>query len=322
MIGWDLFSGIGGVKCGMKLAGITPTLGIECDPTDRTLSQAFIRIHRQNGWHGTQLMTVQEYAMWDCPDMPIGADIAHISPVCADFSAAKNGIPNNGNMSMAIASMTAIEAGMPLNFSLEQVPLYRLSPEFAFICDRARAIGYTIDSTVLNIGAQCGQSRRRLFMTASLNDRWRSPKQPTERSWFKLIEDFIPAFAPITPTPRQQASAALWYEKNPSQLSSPLYVERVTSGKDPKSRGQHELIPTLMKSKFRDGSQNGRSKVSCLYLPRDRAWLNFNLEAYARLAGFPDTFRYPTDPNTVGSGFGYSVPPVFYAHALATLPKQ
>lgn len=321
-IGWTLFSGIGGADTGMRLAGIDPVLGVECDPYDRKLSEAFINIHKMNGCDGVRLMTVQEFAMWGCPGLPYNADIAHISPVCADYSAAKNGIPSHGNMNMAIASMDAVAAGMPLNFTLEQVPLYRHSPEFAYIKERAIALGYTFNQTVLNIGAQNGQSRRRLVVTASLGDNWRSPFQKADASWYKTIEDLIPAFAPIVPTDRQRISAAAWYEKNWSQTKSPLYVERVTSGKNPKSRGLLELIPTLTKSKFRDGSQNGRSKVTCLYLPETDEWLNLSLEAYARLAGFPDTFRYPNNPNTVGSGFGYCVPPNWYADLLATMPEN
>lgn len=319
---WDLFTGIGGAATGAKLAGLFPALGVECDPGDRKLSQAFIDIHRMNGHHGTKMMTVQDFVMWGCPDMPLNAHLAHISPVCADFSSASNGGVNHANMSMAVSCVMAIEVGMPLNFTLEQVPLYRNSPEFDYIKTRAIELGYTFNQAVLNIGAKSGQSRRRLVVTASRIGNWKSPIQQSEGSWYDIIEDLIPAFDPIAPTPRQQASAKLWYEKNWSQTKSPLYVERVTSGKDPKSRGRLELIPTLTKSKFRDGSQNGRSKVTCLYLPDRDEWLNLTLEAYAALAGFPDTFRYPNNYNTVGSGFGYSVPPGWYADLARTAPQE
>lgn len=322
MIGWDLFSGIGGNKCGMKLAGIESVLGVECDPKDRLLSEAFIEIHKLNGWNRTYLMTVQEYAMWGFPGMPIGANLAHISPVCADYSIAQFGIPSHGNMSMAIASMDAIAHGKPENFTLEQVPQYAKSPEFAYIKERAIDLGYIwFNSTVINIGAPSGQSRKRLIVTASRVANWRSPGHPAEVGWYKVIKDLIPTFADITPTERQEASAALWYSKNPGCERSPLYVERVTSGKVPKSRGFFETIPTLLKSKFRDQEFNGRSQVSCLYLPEDKVWLNLDLEAYSRLAGFPPTFLYPNNPKTTGSGFGYSVPPLWYASLLKTMPK-
>jgi site-specific DNA-cytosine methylase len=319
---WDLFTGIGGAATGAKLAGLIPALGVECDPKDRKLSEAFINIHQMNGHRGTKLMTVQDFVMWGCPDMPLNAHLAHISPVCADFSAASNGGVNHANMSMAIACVMAIEAGMPLNFTLEQVPMYRFSPEFEYIKARAIELGYTFNQTVLNIGAQSGQSRKRLVVTASRIGNWESPLQQPIANWYSLIEDLIPAFDPIKPTDRQRASAALWYSKHPDDRDSPLYVERVTSGTDPKSRGTNEVIPTLTKSKFRDGSQNGRSKVTCLYLPEGDRWLNLTLEAYAALAGFPDSFKYPNDYNTVGSGFGYSVPPGWYATLAATAPQN
>lgn len=325
MIGWDLFSGIGGIKCGMELAGIDPVLGVECDPTDRSLSEAFIEIHKMNGWDRTFLMTVQDYAMWGFPGLPIGAKIAHISPVCADFSIAQFGDPSHANMSMAVAAMDAIAHGKPENFTLEQVPNYAKSPEFAYIKDRAIDLGYVwFNSTVKDIGALFGQSRKRLIVTASRVGNWRSPGHTADLSWYKVIEDLIPTFEPIVPTERQLTAAAAWYYKNrsksPDSNPSPLYVERVTSGKVPKARGWFEPIPALLKSKFRDSAFNGRSNVSCLYLPKGDRWLNLNLQAYSRLAGFPPTFKYPNCPKTTGSGFGYSVPPLWYASLLKTMP--
>jgi len=320
MIGWDLFSGIGGIKCGMALAGIKQVLGVELDPRDRKLSEAFIEIHLMNGWKGTRLETVQEFADCGCPVLPRNADIALISPVCADYSVATNGTHRrNEKQAMIRASMDAIEIGMPRCFTLEQVPMYRKSPEFAYMRDQAVAIGYTVNSTVLNIGAAFGQFRQRLIVTAALNANWESPIQPEIHSWYDAIKEFIPALDPIAPTPRQQQAVIDWQARNPDKLEMPLYVERVTCDKKPRARGQMELIPTLMKSKFRDGSNNGRSKVSCLYLPSTGDWLNLNLEAYARLSGFPDTFRYLNTP-IVGAGFGYSVPPLFYASLLRTMP--
>lgn len=319
---WDLFTGIGGAATGAKKAGFFPALGVECDPGDRKLSEAFINIHQMNGHHGTKFMTVQDFAMWGCPGMPLNAPLAHLSPVCADYSSASNGGVNHANMSMAVSCIMAVEAGMPLNLTIEQVPLYRHSLEYDYIKTNLIRLGYTVNQCVLNIGAQSGQSRKRFVVTASRIGEWRSPVQKASACWYDSIEDLIPAFEPIVPTPRQRESARLWYSKNPTQLTSPLYVERVTSGTDPKSRGRLELIPTLTKSKFRDGSQNGRSKVTCLYLPEDDQWLNLTLEAYSRLAGFPDSFRYPNDYNTVGSGFGYSVPPNWYADLAATAPQE
>jgi site-specific DNA-cytosine methylase len=324
MIGWDLLTGIGGVACGMDKAGVEHVMGVECDPSDRMLSEAFIEIHKMNGWGRTYLMTVQDYAMWGFPGMPIGAKIAHFSPVCADYSIAQFGTPSHANMAIAVACMDAIAHGKPENFTMEQVPNYAKSPEFAYIKERAIALGYTFNHKSICIGAQFGQSRKRLIVTASLSGNWRSPIQPAVVSWYKVIEDLIPTFAPIAPTERQLNAAAAWYYKNRSTYSPknppPLYVERVTSGKFPKARGSLESIPTLMKSKFRDTAFNGRSNVSCLYLPEGDRWLNLNLEAYSRLSGFPPTFVYPNSPKITGSGFGYCVPPLWYASLLKSMP--
>lgn len=327
-VGWTLFSGIGGVDCGMELAGIRPVLGVELDPFDRRLSESFQKIHELNGWMGLRMQTVEGFADWECPGLGPSsklahkAKIGHFSPVCADYSPASLGsLPAHKNMDMAIACMTAVKIGDPQNFTMEQVPDYEKSAEFAFIKQKALNLGYTFNHKVLNVAANFGQSRKRLIVTASRVGDWRSPMQAPQRSWYDTIADLIPGFPEITPTPRQIESARNWYAKNPQLMHSPLYVERVTSGKNPKSRGKDELIPTLMKSKFRDGSRNGRSKVSCVYLPGDRVWLNITLEAYARLSGFPDTFRYPCDYNVVGSGFGYAVPPLFYAELLKTMPN-
>lgn len=222
MIGWDLLTGIGGVACGMELAGVNHVMGVECDPGDRMLSEAFVEIHKMNGWDRTYLMTVQEYAMWGFPGMPIGAKIAHFSPVCADYSIAQFGTPSHANMAIAVACMDAIAHGKPENFTMEQVPQYAKSPEFAYIKERAIALGYTFNYKTLCIGAQFGQSRKRLIVTASLGDNWRSPIQPAEISWYKVIEDLIPTLAPITPTERQLTAAAVWYYK--TATNTPLIV--------------------------------------------------------------------------------------------------
>lgn len=320
MQGWDLFSGIGGIKCGMELAGIAPVLGVELDPGDRTLSEAFLEIHYLNGWKGTRLQTVQSFIEWGCPGLPIEADLAHISPVCSDYSAAKAGIRKNlDNMGMAIASMDAIAIGRPQNWTLEQVPNYQHGIEFAYIKERAIELGYIIKYQIVNVGIAFGQSRRRLIMTASKHRTWDIPPAMGARSWHDTIAHLIPAMEAIEPTPRQLDAMNLWYDRNPLLWGSPLYVERVTSGTVPKARGMAEAIPTLTKSKFRDGSKHGRSKVSCIL---DRGeWKNCDIKAYAALCGFPPTFKYPDCPNVVGSGFGYAVPPLYYAHLLRSRPQ-
>lgn len=305
----------------MELAGIKPVLGVEYDPSDRSLSESFRDIHLLNGWNGTRTQTVQDFVEWGCPNLPHDADIAHISPVCADYSAAKSGGATIDNMGIAIASMEVIAQGMPRNFTLEQVPGYKDSTEFAYICQRAIALGYNIDYKVLNIGQMFGQSRKRLIMCASLGRSWKVPAVGGAIGWIQAVKDLIPVLNELAPTERQVAAAQDWLEKDPFKRKDALYVERVTSGKNPKARGSHELIPTLCKSKFRDGNQNGRSQVSSIYLPKERTWLNCDLRVYARLCGFPDTFRYPNNPNIVGSGFGYAVPPLWYAGLLRSLPR-
>lgn len=319
-IGWDLFSGIGGIKCGMELAGIDPVLGVECDPGDRTLSEAFKDIHLLNGWTGTRSQTVQDFVNWGCPGLPDRAEIAHISPVCADYSAAKSGGQTIDNMGIAIACMQAIAQGQPKNFTLEQVPGYKDSPEFKYICDRAIELGYKLNHKVLNIGQGFGQSRKRLIMTASELRLWKIPVLDGAIGWHMGIADLIPDLKELAPTDRQTTAAQEWVDKDPWHRQVPLYVERLTSGKNPKARGSHELIPTLCKSKFRDGNQNGRSRVSSIYLPKDKVWLNCDLRVYARLCGFPATFLYPDNCNVVGSGFGYAVPPTWYAQLVRSRP--
>jgi site-specific DNA-cytosine methylase len=315
MIGWDLFSGIGGIKCGMELAGIDPVLGVECDPGDRTLSESFREIHLMNGWTGTRTQTVQDFVEWGCPGLPDRAEIAHISPVCADYSVAKGGGSTIDNMGIAIASMDVLAKGMPRNFTLEQVSGYKDSPEFAYIKARAIALGYQLDWKVQNIGQSFGQSRKRLIMCASLGRSWKVPPALPEACWWLGIQDLISGLKELAPTDRQLTAALGWHVKDPFRRMCPLYVERVTSGKNPKARGSHESIPTLCKSKFRDGSRNGRSQVSSIYLSKKELWLNCDLRVYARLCGFPDG-----DCNVVGSGFGYAVPPLWYASLLRSRP--
>lgn len=324
--GWDFFSGIGGVKCGMQMAGIKPALGVEFDPEDPLFSRECRTIQSMNGW-SLRLESVQRFVEDGCQGLPRNAAIAHISLVCRTFSKASENRKKDSqrhkkdvDMELAIASMKGIEISKPQNVSLEQVPEFLGTDEWAYVAGRLQALSYKINYKVVNIGALCGQERKRLVITGSRTELWDIPEY-SPISWWKILSPLISGFLDCSPTPKQSKALQKYLnECHPNDRGSPLLIERISAGKYPKVRHMHQQCPTITKSMFRDEKGAGRSMTHSVWI--GGTWLNINLKGIAALCGFPDWFKYPTNsPATSGAGFGYAVPPSYYAKLLSYMPS-
>ena len=318
--GWDFFSGIGGVKCGMKMAGIKPAIGIEFNPEDPLFSRECRAVQATNGW-SVRLDTVQRFVEDGCPGLPHNAAIAHISLVCRTYSKASENRGKDSqkhkkeaDMELAIALIKGIAIAKPQNVSLEQVGEFLGTEEWVFVAEKLQEMGYKINYKVVNVGALSGQERNRLIVVGSKNNIWEIPEfSPV--SWWKILEPLIAEFAPIAPTPKQsQALKKYLGECHPSDRGNPLLIERISAGKMPKVRHWHQQCPTLTKSMFRDQKGAGRSQTHSIWI--NGTWLSVGLKGIAALCGFPDWFRYPSSPAIAGAGFGYAVPPIYYAKLL------
>jgi len=123
-----LFAGGGGVECGMIDAGIEPVLAVEYDPRKPELSKAIAAFHEANFPRCKVLRrTVSECAALDFDGFPREPDILWASPVCANFSAAKNGEEQVGDVISAKAIVAALASMRPKHFFLENVTAYQKS---------------------------------------------------------------------------------------------------------------------------------------------------------------------------------------------------
>jgi DNA (cytosine-5)-methyltransferase 1 len=123
-----LFAGGGGVESGMLKVGIEPIVAVEFDPTKPKLSKAIADAH-QNNFPYCRIIrqTVQEVANQGFPGFPLAPDILWASPVCANFSVAKNGSEQVGDVVLAKAVVAALTSMRPKHFFLENVTGYQKS---------------------------------------------------------------------------------------------------------------------------------------------------------------------------------------------------
>ncbi|MFP4410982.1 DNA cytosine methyltransferase [Coleofasciculus sp.] len=123
-----LFSGGGGVEAGMLAAGIEPVLAVEYDPGKPELSKAIAVSHEANFKRCKVIRrTVSECAADNFPGFPQEPDILWASPVCSNFSVAKNGEERVSDVISAKAIVGAIAGMRPKHFFLENVTSYRKS---------------------------------------------------------------------------------------------------------------------------------------------------------------------------------------------------
>lgn len=329
-IGWTTFTGIGGVDEGMAIAGINSVLGVEFDPDDPDLSVEFAKVHEQNSRKLT-LQTIQGFVVAGCPGLPHRALVGHGSLVCAYYSVAASAEDKEkrakNNMEMAIAFTEVLKAGEPENFSLEQVPDFAHSEEFRSIVDVAKQMSYNLDIKVVNVGKMSGQNRDRLIITGAKKGLWYIPRdeETPYKSWYQVLQPLLPSLLEVNPSPGQLIALKKELANcHPSDRMVPKLVERVTAGKYPKIRYMAQQCPCLLKSQFREKKKKNSNLIASRNLTHSiwlaGTWLNVDLRAIAALSGFPSSFKYPNIPAISGAGFGYCVPPIWYAHLCKFLP--
>ncbi|MEQ8961837.1 MAG: DNA cytosine methyltransferase, partial [Coleofasciculus sp. C2-GNP5-27] len=147
-----LFSGGGGVECGMVAAGIEPILAVEYDPDKPDVSGAIAASHEVNFPRCKVIRrTVSECAADNFPGFPIEPDILWASPVCANFSVAKNGKEQPSDIEAASAVIQAVRKLKPKHFFLENVPAYQNSESWKQIELVLPTLGYRVASSIVDM---------------------------------------------------------------------------------------------------------------------------------------------------------------------------
>jgi DNA (cytosine-5)-methyltransferase 1 len=313
-----LFSGGGGVEAGMINAGIEPILAVEYDPDKPELSEALAASHEANFPRCKVIRrTVSECAADNFPGFPLEPDILWASPVCANFSVAKNGKEQPSDIEAASAVVAAIKKLKPKHFFLENVPAYQKSESWKQIELILPTLGYRVTSSIVDMSDYgVPQTRVRFIAIATLEGKpLPLPFKQPATGWYDAIADLIPKLPESQLLKGQQKSVDEFLKSNPPTL---MLINR--SG----GRGRYRAVPstrpanTIMRSHFTDGKNANRTKFADIWLP-DGTVKSVSIECIRRLQSFPDWYQLPEQIGVAGSILGYSVPPKFVELLLAPL---
>lgn len=306
-----LFSGGGGVECGLVEAGVTPVVAIEFDPTKPQLSKAIADCHEFN-FPDCKVVrqTVQEVAAAGFLGFPQELDILWASPVCSNFSQAKlGGLEQPEDIEAAKAVCQAIKQLQPQYFLLENVPKYADSDSWLAIENCLYQQGYSVQLSVEDLSDYgVPQARKRLIVRASrVGEPMQLPPVQAKVSWYEAIADLIPGLPDSALVSGQQKSLEKWLSSNES---TPLLIDRVGGRGEYKVKPSHLPCNTIIRSFFTDGKGSNRSRFADIWLPGSST-KQVTIECVRRLQSFPDWYQLPESIAVAGSILGYSVPPKF-----------
>lgn len=299
-----LFSGIGGVACGFKMAGIDVIGSVELDPLNRQYSEDCQKMHAIN-FPGSNFYLNQ---VGEVADKLPACDLLQASTVCSNFSIAAN--MNNGrgetlqDTQMARDTVTAIKTCNPTHFLLEQVAGYQNTRSLKIIVDHLKASGYNITADVVEL-ADYGipQYRRRFFLMASKSHRWRFPAKRKRMGWLEAIAGVKLTRSHLT---NGQKEALQELDKSQFDFEKGILVQR--GGIKSKARRHDQPAWTITRSMFTDGRNPRTNRKEVMNFVRvDGCW-KLPIRCLGRLGGFPDWFEFG---EYGGQGIGYSVPPRF-----------
>lgn len=315
-----LFAGGGGVEAGLVQAGIRPVVSVECDPSNSELSRAIASNNHLNFKpYGGRVIreTVQELAENFFPDFPLCPDYLHASPVCSNFSRASDGSEQKQDIDAAIAVALALSELQPGCFTLENVPAYLDSESWYLIEQTLKGEEYQVTSAVLD-AADYGvpQSRRRFIVKASRDHLPGLPPKQKRVGWYEAIADLIPSFLPSELLPAQAKALDEKLSLQPGVEA--LLIERSGFRDSPQLREPTEPCWTIKKSIFHDHKGANRNRFIDVWLSTGEVKA-LNVEAIARLQGFPQWYYLPEKVSVAGSILGYSVPPPLIT-ALVSYP--
>ena len=121
-------------------------------------------------------------------------DIFHASPVCKNFSKAKNiNTVEKSDMDSAESVARVIREAKPPVVTIENVPGYKDTVPFKAIIKALEDAGYTYDVGVYNAADFGGsQNRNRLFVRAVRDGKLPAvPSKKKQGDWYKAVEDLI-----------------------------------------------------------------------------------------------------------------------------------
>jgi DNA (cytosine-5)-methyltransferase 1 len=304
-----LFAGGGGVECGLVAAGIRPVASVEFDPGNPELSRAIAcNNHLNFKPYGGKVIreTVESLAENFFPDFPLQPDYLHASPMCSNFSAANDRAEQKQDIEAAIAVARALSILQPGCFTLENVPAYENSESWYLIEAALKGEGYQIAAAVLDAADYGVPQSRKRFIVKGSRDRPGLPPKQKRIGWYEALADLIPSLPSSELLPAQQRVLDEKLSLKPGLEA--LLIERSGSRNSPQVREPADPCWTIKKSIFHDHKGASRSRFIDVWLA-DGTVKALNVEAVARLQGFPPWYYLPDKVSIAGSILGYSVPP-------------
>jgi DNA (cytosine-5)-methyltransferase 1 len=227
--------------------------------------------------------------------------------VCSNFSRASDGTEQKEDVEAASAVAQSLSCLQPGCFTLENVPSYQDSESWYLIEAALKGEGYQVTSAVLD-AADYGvpQSRKRFIVKASRESKPGLPPKQRRIGWYEVIADLIPNLQESELLPAQVKALEEKLSLNPGVEA--LLIERSGFRDNPQLREPPEPCWTIKKSIFHDHKGANRNRFIDVWLSSGEVKA-LNVEAIARLQGFPHWYYLPEKVSVAGSILGYSVPP-------------
>ena len=180
----EFFAGMGLMRAGLEQVGVTTVFANDIDTTKAALYRA--------NW-GDDELVVEDIRNLHGDDIP-DAEIATASFPCVDMSLAGNLAGLDGEQSGLIIEFCRILAEMgerrPKAVIVENVPGFATvndGRDHAVVVEMLEALGYTVNTTVVNASAFVPQSRARVFLLGSLCEQPPLPEAPSAAS-LRLVD--------------------------------------------------------------------------------------------------------------------------------------
>ena len=172
----EFFAGMGLMRSGLERVGVTTVFANDIDATKAALYRA--------NW-GNDTLVVDDIRNLTGDDIP-DVEVATASFPCVDMSLAGNLAGLDGEQSGLIVEFCRILAEMggrrPKAAIVENVPGFLKvndGRDFALVVEMLEALGYAVDSIVVNASAFVPQSRARVFLLCTTGEHPALPAPPT-----------------------------------------------------------------------------------------------------------------------------------------------
>ncbi|MEY4672893.1 MAG: hypothetical protein RL148_677, partial [Planctomycetota bacterium] len=209
----------------------------------------------------------------------------HASPVCKNFSAAKNArTVEKLDMDSANAVARVIDEARPPSVTIENAPEYMGTAPMKAITDALDRQGYNYDVQVVNAADYGGNQNRKRMILRALPKGQTLPPLPQKQEpgdWFESIKDLIPAqLQPLESLPaNEREMIAERAERGSLDTSKPI----LSMGGNKAFANSGGPAPTLVSSP---------KMVPRVILP-GQGIFELTPRMMARLMGLPDTFEVP-----------------------------